>query len=151
MKSSRNNFMSVIFLTIISSLYSLIFFVTAGHIEFQSMMYTGEYESKLMQLWADFLREGNQKFIAISYVVLTIIIILVFIFRKQNRGDEYQYYILRKSLGIVGFFSLLASPFLILMYLSVPNGLIEATLLLTAIQWFIVLFYELYIMFKFIK
>lgn len=151
MRFLGNKFINIIFISAISMFYSSIFFITSGHIEFSSILYQGVLESKVLRSWAEFLKLGNQKYIALSYILITLIIVLIVTIKKQNKLDEFQLNILKTSLSIVGLFSLLIIPYILVSILSVPNGLLEAILLFATIQWFIVLFYELFYVINYFK
>lgn len=149
MKIFKNSIINLIFVTIISLFYSAIFFITSNHMEFESILYPGELESSFLNEWNNFLKLGNQKYIGIIFLVLTAVIVIKILLAKKKRYDEYQYSILKNALCIAGIISLILTPFILLNFLSVPNGLLESVLLLATVQWFVVLIYELIYAFRF--
>ena len=149
MKLLRSPMVNLGFVTIISFIYSLIFFVTSNHMEFESILYPGELESSVLRQWSDFLRQGNQKYIGFIFLIITAVIIFKILMYKQKKYDEYQTNILKNALSIAGVMSIALMPIILINFLSVPNGLLESILLFATVQWLVVLIYEIIYVFRF--
>ncbi len=134
-----------IFICLFSAFYSLIFLFTAGHMEFQHILYYTSDTQKQKPFWgswAAFLYEGYQQYIGIAMIILTGLIVLLLI--KRNRPyDEYQVKVLADRFMAAGFITICAVAFLFFCILSEPAGVVEKITLFTVIHWLSVLLADL--------
>lgn len=127
---------SGIFISFISAIYSFLFIFTSGHIEFLRLL----PESKTLQSdfwngWSDFIRAGNMKYIGYIIIVLTLTILLLMLFKRTKKYDEYQISILSRSLMVAGVLSIMIIPVVMVLLLSDPNYAVETIFLFAVIQW----------------
>lgn len=134
-----------IFIGLFSTFYSLIFFVTAGHVEFQNILYYTSDTLKSKSFWGDwaaFLHAGHQKYIGVLIIILTLLIIGLLI--KQRRPyDEYQSKILANCFMTAGLITICSVAFLLIYILSEHVGTVEKIILFTVIHWMSVLIADL--------
>lgn len=134
-----------IFISLFSAFYSLIFFITAGHIEFQRILY---YTSSTLKPkpfwsnWAAFLHAGNQKYIGAAIIILTLLII-VFLIKQHRPYDEYQVKILANCFMTAGFITICAVALLFFYILSEHVGTVEKMTLFIIVHWISVLIADL--------
>ena len=88
------------------------------------------------------------KYIGYIMIVLTVIILVTMVIKKQKRYDEYQLSILKNLLVITGIVSLIMLPIVLFILLSDPNYFIETLFLFAVIQSFSVLLGNLVYTFK---
>jgi len=103
----------------------------------------------MSNLLSDFIKAGNMKFIGYTIISLTIIILLLILFKKTKRYDEYQISILSRSLIVAGILSIIMIPIIMVMFLSDPNYTIETIFLFAIIQWGSVLIADLIYVIKY--
>jgi hypothetical protein len=133
-----------------SAIYSFIFIFTSNHIEFLGLLSNNEtLNSSFWNGWSYFIKAGNMKFIGYLIISLTIVILIVIIFKRVIKYDEYQVSILSKSLIVAGLLSILLLPIIMILLLSDPNYSVETILLFTTIQWISVLVSYLIYVIKF--
>lgn len=127
---------NILFIGFLSGVYSLIFIFTAGHMEFVSILSQGEtLNSAFWNGWSDFLKTGNMKYIGYLINGLTIAIILIILFKRRKKYDEYQVSILSKSLLVAGILSILMIPIIMVLLLSDSNYAVETIFLFASVQW----------------
>ncbi|HHU77156.1 MAG TPA: hypothetical protein GXZ24_09760 [Firmicutes bacterium] len=137
MKLLRHSAVNALFIGLMSAIYSFLFIFTSGHIEFLRLLSKSKtLQSGFWNVWSDFIRAGNMKYIGYMIIALTLIIFLLMIFKRVEKYDEYQISILSKGLITAGILSILMMPVIIVQLLSDPNYTIEAIFLFAVIQWF---------------
>jgi hypothetical protein len=136
----KHPIINIIFIGIMSFIYSFIFIFTAGHMEFVSILSHGEtLNSAFWNGWSNFLRTGNMRFIGYLIIGLTIAIIIFILIKRRKKYDEYQVSILSKSLLVAGTLSILMIPFMMILLLSDSNYAVEIIFLFASVQWVSVL------------
>lgn len=135
-------------ISFITLFYASIFIFTSNHMEFNNMLANGTLQPPFWNGWSSFIEAGNMKYIGYIMIVLTAIILVTMVIKKQKRYDEYQLSILNKLLVIVGIVSLIMLPIVLFILLSDPNYLIETLFLFALIQSFSVLLGNLVYTFK---
>lgn len=144
MKILKHPIINMIFIIIMSTVYSFLFIFTSDHIEFLRLTSKSKtLQSDFWNGWSDFIREGNMKYLGYIIIGLTIIILLLMIFKRIKKYDEYQVSILSRSLIIAGVLSIISVPIIMILLLSDPNYAIETIFLFSVIQWFGVLISDL--------
>ena len=137
MKLLKHSMGNALFIGFMSSIYSFLFIFTSDHIEFQRLLsHSDTLQSDFWNGWSDFIRGGNMKYIGYAIIILTLVIILVMLFKPMKKYDEYQVSILSKSLIVAGILSILMIPIIMILILSDPSYVIETIFLFAVIQWF---------------
>lgn len=132
----KHSSINLMFLVIMSFLYSFIFIFTSNHIEFTRLLPNNvTLDSSFWNSWSDFIRIGNMKYVGYSIIVFTIIILSLALIKRSEKFDEYQVSILSKSILIAGIFSIGLVPIVMIMILSDPNYTIAVMFLFATIQW----------------
>lgn len=134
-----------IFISLFSTFYSLIFFLTAGHIEFQRILYYTSNTQKIKPFWggwAAFLYAGNQQYIGVAILILTLLIIALLI-KRRRPYDEYQVKILANCFMTAGLITICAVALLFFYILSEHVGTVEKITLFATIHWISVLIADL--------
>jgi hypothetical protein len=140
----KNPVVNAIFIGLISAIYSFIFIFTSNHIEFLRLLSEGKtLQSDFWNGWSDFIRAGNMRYIGYAIIILTLIILLLMLFKRTQKYDEYQLSMLTKSLIIAGVLSILMIPIIMLLILSDPSYTIETIFLFAVVQWLGVLVAEI--------
>ena len=140
----KNPVVNAIFIGFMSAIYSFIFIFTSNHIEFMRLLSKGKtLQSDFWNGWSDFIRAGNMRYIGYAIIILTLIILLLMLFKRTKKYDEYQLSMLTKSLIIAGVLSILMIPIIMLLILSDPSYTIETILLFAVVQWLGVLVAEI--------
>jgi RsiW-degrading membrane proteinase PrsW (M82 family) len=83
------------------------------------------------------------RYIGYAIIILTLIILLLMLFKRTKKYDEYQLSMLTKSLIIAGVLSILMVPIIMLLILSDPSYTIETIFLFAVVQWLVVLVAEI--------
>lgn len=143
----KNPFTNIIFIILMSAVYSFIFIFTSDHTEFLGLLSNNQtLNSSFWNEWSDFIKAGNMKFIGYFIIGLTVIILLFTGIKRTKNYDEYQVSILNRCLIIVGFISILMVPVIMVLLLSDPNYAIETILLFASIQWVsVIVLYLIYV------
>ena len=134
-----------IFISLFSVFYSAIFIITAGHIEFQRILYYTIESQKYRPFWSDwaaFLYAGNQKYIGYAILIITLSII-VLLTKRRRPYDEYQVQILANCFMTAGLIIICAVAFLFSCILSEHAGAVEKLTLFAIIHWISVLIADL--------
>ncbi len=134
-----------IFISLFSAFYSLIFLITAGHMEFQSILYYTSNTQRTKPFWgswAAFLHAGQQKYVSIGIIVLTLVIIALLI-KRRRPYDEYQVKVLTDCFMVAGFITLCTFAFLFFYILSEHVGIVEKITLFAMIHWLSILLADL--------
>jgi membrane glycosyltransferase len=140
----KNSIVNAIFIGFMSAIYSFIFIFTSNHIEFLRLLSKGKtLQSDFWNGWSDFIRAGNMRYIGYAIIILTLIILLLMLFKRTKKYDEYQLNMLTKSLIIAGVLSILMIPIIMLLILSDPSYTIETIFLFAVVQWLGVLVAEI--------
>jgi len=141
---------NIIFIGFMSFIYSVIFILTASHMEFISILSHGEtLNSTFWNGWSNFLGTGNMRFVGYIIIGLTIAIIIFIVIKRRKKYDEYQVSILSKSLLVAGILSILMIPFMMILLLSDSNYAVEIIFLFASVQWVSVLVSYLVYLIKF--
>lgn len=75
------------------------------------------------------------KYIGYIIISLTLIILMIMLFKRVKKYDEYQVSILSKSLIVAGGLSIIMLPIIMVMLLSDTNYTVEIIFLFAVIQW----------------
>ena len=143
MKIMRNPKVNAAMILIITALYSLVFIVTSGHIEFERMLnHASTLNNAFWNAWSAFLMRDSLKYIGYAYLVLAVAIVILSLIRKQNY-DEYQIGILEKGFIVSGIVMVCLFPTALYLVFSDPNYAIEALTLLVVVHWSTVLIADL--------
>lgn len=130
------NILFISFMSAIYSIYSFIFIFTSNHIEFLGLLsHSKTLQSNFWNGWSDFISAGNMKFIGYLIISLTFLIILLILFKRTKKYDEYQFSILSKSLIVAGILSIMMIPIVMVILLNDPNYTIESIFLFATVQW----------------
>ena len=89
------------------------------------------------------------RYIGYAIIILTLIIILLILFKRTKKYDEYQLSMLTKSLIIAGVLSILMIPVIMILLLSDPSYAIETIFLFAVVQWFGVLLTDMIYVIKY--
>lgn len=128
---------------LITAVYSAVFIVTSGHIEFARMLHHSKtLQSAFWNTWSNFLMQGNIKYIGYGYMMLAAAIVIFSLIKRQNY-DEYQTAILEKGFLAAGMVMVCLFPVALLLVLSDPNYAIEVILFLVVVHWSTVLIADL--------
>jgi len=141
---------NAVFIGLMSALYSFLFIFTSNHIEFQRLLSKSKtLQSEFWNWWSDFIRAGNMRYIGYAIIILTLIILLLILFKRTKKYDEYQLSMLTKSLIIAGVLSILMIPVIMILLLSDPSYAIETIFLFAVVQWFGVLLTDMIYVIKY--
>ena len=133
-------------ISIFSAFYGLIFILTSGYAEFESMLYYNRASYNVGPFWMSisaFLASGYHAFIAYAMIAMTILVVALLLLRKQPY-DEYHVSLLLKCLSIALVLTMLAIGIFYLMILSDPNGILEKFTLFIVIHWVTVVLADLF-------
>ena len=120
-----------------SAFYAILFFVTAGRVEFENILYYIKLEKNLdsfWSLWSFFLAVGHHRFIAITLAAVTLLVIWLLLTRRKSY-DEYHTYRLIGCLIIALVLTLIAIALFFLIVLNEPIGIVEKFMLFIVIHW----------------
>jgi hypothetical protein len=141
--------MNAVFVGFMSAIYSFLFIFTSNHIEFLRLLSKSKtLQSDFWNGWSDFIKAGNMKYIGYIMIGLTLIILLLMVFKRVKNYDEYQISILSRSLIVAGILSIIMLPIIMIILLSDPNYAIETVFLFAVIQWGGVLIADLFYVIK---
>ncbi len=152
MKMIRNPKMNAAVILIITAVYSQVFILISGHIEFKRMLsHAITLNSDFWNAWSNFLIQGNMKYIGYVYIVLAVVIVIFSFIRKRDY-DEYQTGILEKGFIVAGMVMVCLFPLALLLVLSDPQYSIETIMLLVVAHWSTVLIADLaYVIILFLR
>ena len=136
-------------ISLFTAFYGLIFNLTSGHIEFESLLYysraTDNYP--FWTGWSRFLASGHHIYIACALIVITILVVLMLLFRRRPY-DEYHTATLTQCLAVAVILTLIAIAGFYLMILSDSNGIVEKFTLFIVIHWTTVVLADLVYVFE---
>lgn len=141
MKYLRYPFFNGAFISLFSSFYAFIFIFTSNHIEFQNILYYTKAKaanSNNLSTWGEFLYNGNQKYIGMAMIALTVLIVILLASRKTSY-DEYHVAILSNYLLIAGFITICLVAILFFLILSEPMAIVEKITLFVILHWMSIL------------
>lgn len=137
MKFLRYPFVNGAFVSIFSAFYAFILIITSNHIEFERILYYTKAKaanSKNLSAWGEFLYNGHQKYIGMTMIALTVLIIVLLLLREKSY-DEYHVEILSKSFLIAGFITICLVAILFFLILSEPIAIVEKITLFVILHW----------------
>lgn len=123
-------------ISMFTAFYGLIFIVTSGHMEFERLLYYGRSTGRhsFWQGWSSFLASGRQIYIAYVLIALTVLVVLMLLFRRRPY-DEYHVAGLIRCLAAATVITLIAIAGFYVLILSDPNGIVEKFTLFIVIHW----------------
>ena len=143
MKVWRKPLVNAAVISVVSGFYSLVFILISGHIEFERILnHAVTLNSTFWNGWSSFLQQGNIKYIGYAYIVLTLAIVILSLFRKREY-DEYQSSVLEKGILVMGIVMMLLFPAALILTLSDPSYCVETMLFLIVGHWSTVLIADL--------
>lgn len=146
----KHSIINAIFTSVMSAIYSFLFIFTSDHIEFLRLTSkTKTLQSDFWNGWSEFIKSGNMKYLGYIIIGLTLIILLLMVFKRMKKYDEYHVSILSRSLIVAGVLSIMMVPIIMILLLSDPNYTIETIFLFAAIQWCGVLITDLIYVIKY--
>lgn len=136
MKLLKHSMINALFVGLMSAVYSFLFIFTSNHIEFLRLLSKSKtLQSNFWNGWSDFIRAGNMKYLGYIILGLTLVILVLMLFKRTKKYDEYQVNILSRSLLVAGVLSIMMIPIIMIMLLSDPNYTIETIFLFASVQW----------------
>lgn len=137
--------MNAVFLSLMSACYAFLFILTSDHLEFSRLLSkSNTLQSGFWNGWSGFIRAGSMKYVGYGIIALTAVILVLMLLKRTKSYDEFQMSILSKSLIIAGILSIVMLPVLMVMLLSDTNYTVETIFLFGTVQWFSILFAELF-------
>ena len=130
---------------VFSAFYAVLFFVTAGHIEFENILYFIKLErmtASFWTRWSAFLAAGHHRFVAFTLVAVTLCIIWLLLTRRKSY-DEYHMSRLISCLIVALVLTLIAIAIFFLVVLSEPVGIVEKFMFFIVVHWATVVFADL--------
>ena len=86
MKRLKHSMVNAMFISIISGIYSFLFIFLSDHIEFLRLLSKPKtLQSDFWNGWSDFIRMGNMKYTGLVIISLTLIILLLMLFKKMKK------------------------------------------------------------------
>ena len=132
----KHSFFNLMFLVVMSFLYSFLFISTSNHLEFTRLLSKNTtLSSPFWNSWSDFILAGNMKFVGYFIITLTIVILIIAFIKRAKVFDEYQVSILSRSVLIAGILSIGLVPIVMIIILSDTNYTIATMFLFATIQW----------------
>ena len=132
----KNPIINAVCISLFTAFYGLIFIVTSGHVEFESLLYyiRATRNHRFWTGWSSFLALGHHVYIAYALIAITILVVLMLLFRRRPY-DEYHVAKLIQCLAVAAILTLIAIAAFYLMILSDSNGIVEKFTLFIAIHW----------------
>lgn len=132
----KNPAINAVCISLFTAFYAIIFIVTSGHVEFESLLYYSRTTSihPFWTGWSSFLASGHHVYIAYALIVITILVVLMLLFRRHPY-DEYHTDNLIQCLAVAAILTLIAIAGFYLMILSDSNGVVEKFTLFIVIHW----------------
>lgn len=137
MKFLRYPFVNGTFVSLFTSFYAFILISTSNHIEFQRILYYTKAKaanSNNLSIWGEFLYNGNQKYVGMAMIALTVLIIILLVLRKSSY-DEYHIEILSKCFLTAGFITICLVAIFFFLILSEPIAIVEKITLFVILHW----------------
>jgi len=142
---------NAILISVVSLFYALVFILISGHMEFERLLkHTDTLNSTFWNVWSEFLKQGNMKYIGYTYIVIALVIVILSLVRKRDY-DEYQTGILEKGIVVMGAIMIVLFPIALIMVLSDPSYCIETMMFLVVSHWSIVLIADLIYVIRWVK
>ena len=132
---------NAICISVFTTFYALIFFVTSKNIQFENSLFYLETNS-FWSAWSGFLADGGQRYIAFALIAVTALIVALLIVRRKPY-DEYHTSILTNCFVVAAVLTLVAIAIFYLMILNEPNGITEKFTFFIVIHWTTVVFANL--------
>lgn len=133
----KNPATNAVCISLFTAFYGLIFIMTSGHSEFESLLYysgTKQSVNSFWNDWSNFLAAGHHIYIAYALIAFTLLVVALLILR-HHPYDEYHTWLLSQCLSVAIVLTLIAIAIFYLMILSDPNGIIEKFTLFIVIHW----------------
>ena len=119
--------------------------------EFERLLkHADTLNSTFWNVWSEFLKQGNMKYIGYTYIVIALVIVILSLVRKRDY-DEYQIGILEKGIVVMGAIMIVLFPIALIMVLSDPSYCIETMMFLVVSHWSIVLIADLIYVIRWVK
>lgn len=142
---------NAILISVVSLFYALVFILISGHMEFERLIkHADTLNSTFWNVWSEFLKQGNMKYIGYAYIVIALAIVILSLVRKRDY-DEYQTGILEKGIVVMGAIMIVLFPIAFIMVLSDPSYCIETMMFLVVSHWSIVLIADLIYVIRWVK
>ena len=142
---------NAILISVVSLFYALVFILISGHMEFERLLkHADTLNSTFWNVWSEFLKQGNMKYIGYNYIVIALVIVILSLVRKRDY-DEYQIGILEKGIVVMGAIMIVLFPIALIMVLSDPSYCIETMMFLVVSHWSIVLIADLIYVIRWVK
>lgn len=142
---------NAILISVVSLFYALVFILISGHMEFERLLkHADTLNSTFWNVWSEFLKQGNMKYIGYTYIVIALVIVILSLVRKRDY-DEYQIGILEKGIVVMGAIMIVLFPIALIMVLSDPSYCIETMMFLVVSHWSIVLIADLIYVIRWVK
>lgn len=142
---------NAILISVVSLFYALVFILISGHMEFERLLkHADTLNSTFWNVWSEFLKQGNMKYIGYTYIVIALVIVILSLVRKRDY-DEYQTGILEKGIVVMGAIMIVLFPIALIMVLSDPSYCIETMMFLVVSHWSIVLIADLIYVIRWVK
>lgn len=136
-KLLRKPVTNAVCISLFTSFYSLIFIVTSGHMEFDSLLYYNRVTRRgesFWYAWCDFLAAGHHADIAYALIALTFAVVILLLTRRRPY-DEYHVGQLVTCLVVAMFLTLIAIALFYFAILSESAGIVEKFTLFIVIHW----------------
>jgi len=132
----KNPATNAVCISLFTAFYGLVFFVTSRDAEFGGLLYYRLATSidPFWTGWSSFLASGYHAYIAYALIAITMLVVLMLLFRRRPY-DEYHVARLLQCLAAAVILTLIAIAGFYLMVLSNPNGIIEKFTLFIVIHW----------------
>ena len=123
-------------LSIFTAFYAIVFIIISRQAKFKEQLFYTQSAGghPFWDSWSTFLASGRQAYIAYALILLTILIVLMLLFR-QRPYDEYHTANLIHCLAVATILTLAAIAGFYLMILSDANGIVEKFTLFIVIHW----------------
>ena len=129
-------------ISILSAFYALVFFTVKQGIGLENDLNNKESDP-FWSAWIGFLAAGRHRYIACALVAVTILVVILLVFRKRPY-DEYHTSILTHCLVVAIVLTLIAIAVFYLVVLGDPTGIIGKFTLFIAIHWTTIVLADLF-------
>lgn len=123
---------NIILISIFTAFYTALFLYTSGS-SYHHFMEVGTSANSAMALWNAFLLAGNQRYIAYTLLALTVLVVVLLLFRRPF--DEYHRTLLANCLIVAMILILLCIAVFFLLVLFDPTAVVEKFMLFATLQW----------------
>jgi hypothetical protein len=124
-------------ISLFTTYYAIVFFVTAGHPDFIKRLSYNETSSDtsvFWKAWSRYLAGSGHIWIAVAMIACSTLVLLILILRRHPY-DEYHTVLLMNCLVVATVLTLLAIAVFFLMILLDPAGIVEKFMLFIVIHW----------------